>query len=114
MIEVTERDFDKEVLECELPVFACFTARWCHTCYPTCLFADELVKEYEGNVKFVRVDIERSPEASARYRITVIPTILIFKDSQQVEKLLGFQERGSLKRLLGDAVAKESGTELKS
>jgi thioredoxin 1 len=114
MIEVTERDFDKEVLECELPVFACFTARWCHTCYPTCLFADELVKEYEGSVKFVRVDTEGSPEASARYRITVVPTILLFKDSQPVEKLLGFQDRNSLERLLGNVIAKESGTELKS
>jgi thioredoxin-like negative regulator of GroEL len=49
MIEVTDRNFDKEVPECELPVFACFTAQWCHTCYPTRLFVDELVKEYEGN-----------------------------------------------------------------
>jgi thioredoxin 1 len=114
MIEVTERDFDKEVLECELPVFACFTARWCHTCYPTCLFADELVKEYEGSVKFVRVDIEGSPETSARYRITVVPTILLFKDSQPVEKLLGFQNHKSLKQLLGDAIAKKLDTELKS
>jgi len=114
MIEVTERDFDKEVLECELPVFACFTARWCHTCYPTCLFADELVKEYEGSVKFVRVDTEASPEASARYRVTVVPTILLFKDSEPVEKLLGFQDRNSLKRLLGDVIARESGTKLKS
>jgi thioredoxin 1 len=114
MIEVTERDFDKEVLECELPVFACFTARWCHTCYPTCLFADELVKEYEGSVKFVRVDTEGSPEASARYRITVVPTILLFKGSQPVKKLLGFQKRGSLKHLPGDAIAKEPDPELKS
>jgi thioredoxin 1 len=109
MIDITDRNFDKEVLECELPVFACFTARWCHTCYPTCLFADELVKEYEGSVKFVRVDTEGSPKASARYRIKVVPTILLFKDSLPVEKLLGFQERGSLKRLLGDAIAKEPG-----
>jgi thioredoxin 1 len=102
MIDITDQNFDKEVLECELPVFACFTARWCHTCYPTCLFADELVKEYEGSVKFVRVDTEGSPDTSARYGITVVPTILLFKDSQPVEKLLGFQNRQSLKRLLGE------------
>jgi thioredoxin 1 len=114
MIEVAQRDFDKEVLECGLPVFACFTARWCHTCYPTCLFADELAEEYEGSVKFVKVDIEESPDTSARYRIKVLPTILLFKDSQPVEKLLGFQDRNSLKRLLGDAVIKEPGAKLKS
>jgi len=114
MFEVTERDFDKEVLESELPVFTCFTARWCHTCYPTCLSADELVKEYEGRVKFVRVDTEGSPDTSAQYRIKVVPTILLFKDSQPVEKLLGFQDRKSLKRLLGDVTANELGTEPKS
>jgi thioredoxin 1 len=114
MIEVSERDFDKEVLECELPVFACFTARWCHTCYPTCLFANELVREYEGSVKFVKVDIEGSPDTSARYHIMVVPTILLFKDSQPVKKLLGFQDSNSLKRLLGNAIAKEVGPELKS
>jgi thioredoxin-like negative regulator of GroEL len=43
-----------------------------------------------------------------------VPTILLFKDSQPVKKLVGFQERGSLKRLLGDAIAKEPGSELKS
>jgi thioredoxin 1 len=107
MIAITERDFDKEVLECELPVFACFTTKWCHSCYPTCLFTDELAKEYEGSVKFVRVDTEGSPDTSARYHIKVVPTILLFRDSQPVEKLLGFQNRKSLKRLLGDVTADE-------
>jgi thioredoxin 1 len=108
MRDVADPDFDKEVLECELPVFTCFTTRWCHTCYPTCLFADELVKEYEGSVNFVRVDIEESPEASARYRVIAVPTILLFKDSQPVKKLLGFQDRKSLKRLLESVPVKES------
>ena len=111
MIEVTERDFDKEVLECELPVFTCFTARWCHTCYPTCLFADELVKEYEGSVKFVRVDIEQSSQIAEQYHIIPIPTILLFQDSQPVKKLVGFQEFSSLKALLNSAIAENDTTE---
>ncbi len=114
MREITDRDFDREVLKCKLPVFTCFTARWCHSCYPTCLFADELVKEYDGSVKFVRLDMEKSPEISERYHVITVPTILLFKDSQPVKKLLGFQERKSLKRLLGDTIAKEPGPELKS
>jgi thioredoxin 1 len=107
MIEVTERDFDKEVLDCKLPVFACFTTRWCHSCYPTCLFANELVKEYAGNVKFVRLDMEKSPDISERYHIITVPTILLFRDSQPVKKLLGFQDHNSLKRLLGDVTPKK-------
>jgi thioredoxin 1 len=73
-----------------------------------------LVKEYDGSVKFVRLDMEKSPEISERYHIMVVPTILLFKDSQPVEKLLGFQDSNSLKRLLGDVIAKELGPELKS
>ena len=107
MIEITERDFDKEVLECELPVFACFTTKWCHSCYPTCLFADQLVKEYNGSVKFVRLDMEKSPEIAERYHFITVPTILIFKDSQPVKKLLGFQERARLRQVLRSVTGEE-------
>jgi thioredoxin 1 len=107
MIEINKRDFDKEVLECELPVFACFTTKWCHSCYPTCLLGDDLANEYEGRVKFVKVDVVEIPHVSTGYRITAVPTILIFKDSKPVRTLLGFQDRRSLKALL-DSVANGS------
>ena len=100
MKELTDRDFDKEVLECELPVFACFITRWCHTCYPTCLLADQLVEKYDGRMKFVKVDIEKNPEISTRYQVVVVPTILLFQDSKLVKKALGFQERASLRQML--------------
>jgi len=107
MIEINERDFDKEVLGCKLPVFTCFTTRWCHSCYPTCLLGDDLANEYEGRVKFVKVDVEKIPHVSTGYRITAVPTILIFKNSKPVRTLLGFQDRRSLKALL-DSVTNES------
>jgi thioredoxin 1 len=104
MKEIAGQDFDKEVLDCKLPVFACFTARWCHTCYPTCLFADQLVEKYDGRVKFVRVDIEESPEIAERYHIIPIPTVLLFQDSQPVKKLVGFQDISSLKAMLNSVI----------
>lgn len=106
MIDITARDFDKEVLNCELPVFACFTARWCRTCYPTCLVAAELTEEYKNRVKFVKVDIEESVETAERYHITAVPTILIFQDSQAAKRLLSFQDRSYLKSIL-DSLAAE-------
>lgn len=105
MKEITDHDFDREVLECKLPVFTCFTTQWCHTCYPTCLFADELAKEYEDIVKFVRVDIEESPEVAERYRIIAVPTVILFQNSQPVKKLLGFQDRFSLGNALSSVTA---------
>ena len=106
MIEITERDFDNEVLECELPVFTCFTTQWCHSCYPTCLFADQLVEEYDGQVKFVRLDTEKSPDIAERYHVIAVPTIIIFKDSQLVKRLTGFQDRGFLRSLLNSVIHK--------
>jgi thioredoxin 1 len=100
MIEISDRNFDEEVAECELPVFACFTATWCGSCFPTCLVADDLVKEYKGSVKFVRLDTEKNPKMAQRYRVIAVPTILVFQNSQEVNRLLGFQDRSTLKSLL--------------
>jgi thioredoxin 1 len=103
MIEITERDFDKEVLESELPVFVCFTTRTCHNCYPACLIADQLVKEYGGRVRFVRLDSEMSLGITKKYHVTAVPTILFFQNAQEVNRLLGFQDRSTLKHLLDEA-----------
>ena len=106
MIEITEQDFDKEVLECGLPVFVCFTTQWSRTCYPTCLYADQLAEEYNGSVKFVRVDIEKSPKIMEIYNVIAVPTILIFNSTSEVNRRLGFQDRISLRPLL-DSLVKE-------
>lgn len=98
--EITGQDFDEQVLKSELPVFACFVARWCHSCYPTCFIADELAKQYEGQIRFVKIDAEKSPEISDRYHIVALPAIILFQDSQPVKTLLGYQEPRSLKYLL--------------
>jgi thioredoxin 1 len=100
MTEITDRDFNKEVLECELPVFVCFITRWSRSSYATCLFADKLATEYDGRVKFVKLDVGEIPRVIAGYRISAVPTILIFKDSQSVKKLIGFQNRSSMRLLL--------------
>lgn len=106
MKEITDQNFEKEVLKCKLPVFACFTAEWCHSCYPTCLFADELAERYRSTVKFVSINVDKCPAISTRYRVIPLPTIIIFCDSQLVKKLVGFQDRKSLIRLL-DSIAKK-------
>jgi thioredoxin 1 len=104
MIGIIEDEFQKEVLECEIPVLVCFTTRWCHSCYPACLLADELAKGYEGKVKFVRMDIEKSPDIAERCRIAVVPTFLLFFNSQMVSKLAGFHYLQPMQSLLNSLV----------
>ena len=100
MIEITEREFDKEVLECEQPVFACFTTRWSGHCFPTCLTADELESRYAGRLKFIKIDKEKAPEVSDDYHITVVPSIIIFEGSRTIKKLVGYQNKLALRNLL--------------
>ncbi len=107
LTEITEQNFDDEVLKSDLPVFACFITSWCQSCYPTLLVADTVAEKYDGKIKFVKVDIERSPKISDRYHIVALPTIIIFRDSQPVKRLLGFQDRWSLRDLLGIMIAEE-------
>ena len=100
LTEVTEQNFDEEVLNSNLPVFACFTTSQCSSCFPTCFVAVGLVNRYDGQIKFVRIDREKAPEMADEYDITVVPSILLFQDSQLIKELLGYQEERSLRDLL--------------
>ena len=108
MVDITDEDFNKEVLECELPVFACFKTSWCGHCFPTCPVADELVERYDGQVKFVTIDKEGAPEISDEYHITVVSSIILLQDSQIMKKLLGYQDKAALKNLPDSILAKLS------
>ena len=102
IIEITGQDFEEEVLKSALPVFVCFTSAQCGTCFALCLVADDLAREYEGRLKFVTVDVEAAPKLAARYGIVPLPAILLFKHSKPVAKLLGFEDKWSLRNRLDE------------
>lgn len=108
MIEITENDFEEEVLGCESIVFTCFIAPWCHNCYPVCIVSSELEKEYSGTVKFVKINVENSPKMAVRYQITTVPTVLIFQGSQPVKRIIGFQEHSYLRDTLNSISGESS------
>jgi len=103
--EITGQDFDEEVLKSDLPVFACFTDSRCGSCFALCLVVEDLAKEYDGRIKFVRIDVEKEPELATRYHILPLPAVLIFQGSEPVKKLLGFHYKGSLRDLLDRLIA---------
>jgi thioredoxin 1 len=105
--DIAGQDFDDEVLNSDIPVFACFTTSQCGSCFALCLVMEDLAKQYEGRTKFVRIDVEKEPELAARYNILPLPAMLIFRDAEPVMRALGFQYKGSLRGLL-DSVLIES------
>ena len=98
--EIGEQDFNAEVLESDLPVLTCFTAPWCGSCFPICMAASGLAEEYDQRVKFVRCDVEKCTEVAKRYGIGVLPTIVLFRNSEIVDKRIGFQGKHFLRRVL--------------
>lgn len=109
MIKVTVREFNKEVLESKLPVFTCFTTHWCQSCYPVCLFTDQLTKEYDKKIKFVRIDKEENPEIAEKYNVIAIPAIIIFKNKEPVKRLAGFQDLKTLRNILDNLINRNKG-----
>jgi thioredoxin 1 len=86
---VTDQDFDQEVLRSPVPVLVDFWAAWCGPCRIVAPTVDQLASEYAGKLKVVKVDVDQSIEVSARYGVMSIPTLMVFKNGQMVEKMIG-------------------------
>jgi thioredoxin 1 len=86
---VTDQDFDQEVLQSPVPVLVDFWAAWCGPCRMVAPTVDQLASEYAGKLKVVKVDVDQSIEVSGRYGVMSIPTLMVFKNGQMVEKMIG-------------------------
>jgi thioredoxin 1 len=102
----TDANWDEEVLRADGPVLVDFWAAWCPPCRKVAPIVDELAGEYSGRVKVGKLDVDHSPETAARYGITSIPTLLVFREGQVVAQRVGALPREDLRRLL-DAHAPE-------
>ncbi len=96
-IEVTDANFEQEVLKSELPVMVDFWATWCGPCKMIEPVVKELADEYEGKLKVVKVNVDSCPETSASYGVMSIPTLKYFKNGEEVNTLVGVQSREVLK-----------------
>jgi len=102
--EIAGQDFDGEVLNSGVPVFACFTTHQCGSCFALCLVLEDLAKQYEGRIKFVIINVEKEPQLATKYNIIPLPAMLLFRDSEPVMRVLGFQYESSLRDLLDSVI----------
>ena len=103
--EITDSEFEQEVLKADLPVLVDFWAEWCGPCHQTAPILEGLAEEYDGKIKFVKMDTEDNFGTPEIYGILSLPTLLVFKDGQQIERIAGAQPKGDLKRSLEKALA---------
>jgi len=88
-VAVTDQSFDLEVLQSPVPVLVDFWAAWCGPCRAIAPTVDQMAVEYSGKLKVVKVDVDANQEVSNRYGILSIPALVLFKNGQVVEKLVG-------------------------
>lgn len=90
-LKVSQEDFDRTVLEAEAPVLVDFYADWCAPCRMVAPFVDELATQNVGKLLVTKVDTDRAPEVAMRYGIRSIPTLIVFRDGEEVERSVGFE-----------------------
>lgn len=102
-IDVTDSNFETEVLKSDKPVLVDFWAPWCGPCRMVAPVVEELANEYEGKVKFVKLNTDDNIRTATQYGIRSIPTLLVFKNGQVQGQIIGFRPKNDLKQRL-DAV----------
>ena len=103
IIEVTDTNFQAEVIEADGPVLVDFWAPWCGPCRMVAPIVEELAGEYEGRVKFVKLNTDENPRIASSYGIRSIPTLLVFKGGEVAGQIVGFRPKSDLQKRL-DAV----------
>jgi thioredoxin 2 len=90
-IKIAEEDFDRVVLEAGAPVLVDFYADWCAPCRMVAPFVDEIAQTHVGKLLVGKVDTDRAPSVATQYGIRSIPTLIVFRDGQEVERSIGFE-----------------------
>ncbi|MBN3039765.1 MAG: thioredoxin [Candidatus Omnitrophica bacterium] len=103
-IDVNDLNFQKEVLDSDLPVLVDFWAPWCGPCQMVGPALEEIAKDYEGKIKVCKMDVDDSPNIASNYGVMSIPTLIVFKSGKPVKKAIGAQPKSGLESLINTFV----------
>ncbi len=104
-VNVTDETFEDVVIGSEVPVLVDFWADWCAPCKIIAPIVEELAGEYDGKVKFAKLDVDSNPRIATQYGIRGIPTLLIFSGGSPVDQVVGAVPKSTLKGRLDKAIA---------
>lgn len=95
-MELTDQNFESEVLESDKPVLVDFYAEWCGPCKMQAPIVEELEKEYAGKAKVLSLDVDANQQTASMFQVMSIPTLILFKDGKVAERMMGLQRKDVL------------------
>lgn len=104
IVEFTDENFDAEVLQSSTPVLVDFWATWCAPCKAIAPVLSQLADDYADKVKIGKVNVDENPATPGQYGVRGIPTLILFKDGQIVDQLVGAVPKNQLESLLQKAL----------
>ena len=99
-IELTKENYDGEVIKSNMPVLVDFWASWCGPCKMMAPNVEEIATEYKGKVTVGKVDVDECQELATRFGIMSIPTLIVFKDGEKKEVLVGYRLKMQIAQVL--------------
>jgi thioredoxin 1 len=98
--EIMDNNFEDEVSSSDEAVLVDFWAPWCGPCKMLGPVLEDLEKDYNGKVKFVKINVDNNPVVSQKFRVSSIPTVMVFKNGSTVDTMVGFRPKAAVKELL--------------
>lgn len=100
VMEVTDSNFDQDVLKSDQPVLVDFWAAWCGPCKAIAPLVDEVAEAYQGKAKVMKMDVDKNSSTPMRYNVRGIPTLLVFKGGQVKEQIVGYVGKDAIESAL--------------
>jgi len=100
LLHVSDADFDKEIVQADMPAMVDFWAEWCGPCKMVGPTVEALAKEYEGKIKIAKMDVDENRETPAKFGIRSIPTLILFKEGKVAHTIVGALPKADIEKEL--------------
>ena len=108
--EVSDANFEKEVLQSEQPVLVDFWAAWCGPCRALAPVVDQVASQYNGKLRVMKMDVDANTATPSRYGIRGIPALILFKGGQVADNIVGFVPKETIDRSIAKVLSAETST----